>query len=426
MASSRIDRPLDSTNERELWPFMCFAVLCAAIFLNMILAFLHARGLPASANLVIVAQVIVTAFALPAFASRRVGFREPALLALAIIVFSAVVTNMLNPFNPKTIYDCLLIPIYIALGMSASYVRPKWMNYLLLVVLVTVLMENFFPSIYASVFDPAGYFSATREWVANQKENAASADGLFRGAYRGGGSQLSFADHRISGAFLEPLSLGYFSVLMAIYYTGFYRGSTVVRVGAIAICLCLALASDTRIAIALILLSTLFLTFRPRLPVLVLWLTFPIVAAIITGIYFASVSSLFGDTSLRLAITFDALGATGLGSVLVGMVPLDRVGDSGILYMLRCVGLLGMLIAIWFYSGAYTYRPGANVAALVMIAVYLSISLVFGGAALSIKTASLLGYLVGLACAIPPRVTARPTTNILASFDSRGGDMVPA
>jgi putative polymerase len=418
MASTKNGRS-GVSNDGRLWPFIAFGLLCLAMFLNLILAFLHARGLPASTNLVIVAQIIVTAFALPAFASRNVRLREPAIIALAFIAFSALVTNFLNPFNAKAIYDCLLIPIFIGLGLSASYVRPQWMNWLLLFVLATVLMENFFPSIYASVFDPAGYFSATREWVANAKENAASADGLYRGAYRGGGSQLSFADHRISGAFLEPLSLGYFSVLMAIYYTGLHRGSLLWRAFAVIICLGLALASDSRISTALILTSALFLTLRPRLPVIVLWLTFPVIALIVSAIYFGSVSSVYGDTSLRLGLTFQALGQTSIGAMIVGMVPLGHANDSGIVYLLRCVGLFGLLMAIWFYSGAFTYRKGASVAFLVMVAVYLSISLVFGGASLSIKTASLLGYLVGVACAIPIQVRTKSTEDSAVPHDTK-------
>jgi hypothetical protein len=99
----------------------------------------------------------------------------------------------------------------------------------------------------------------------------------------------------------------------------------------------------------------------------------------------------------RLSVTFDALKTVDLGQLIAGMVPLERAGDSGILYMLRCVGLLGMPVAIWFYSGAFTYARGSNVSFFVMVTVYLTITLMLGGATLSIKTASLLGYLVGLA-----------------------------
>jgi hypothetical protein len=425
MASRSKNGRLEIPDDGRLWPLLCFGLLCVAMFLNLTLAFLHARGLPASSGLVVAVQAAVTALALPAFVSSMTKLRPMALFALAFIVLSTIVTNIINPFNIKSIYDSLLIPIYLGLGISASHVRPRWINYLLLFVVVTVLTEILLPSVYTGLFDPAGYFSATREWVANQKANASTADGLYTGAYRAGGSQFAFADHRASGAFLEPLSLGYFSVLMAIYYAGLYRGSVFVRTVAIVTCLCLALASDSRISTALILLSTLLLTLRLRLPIIVLWLTLPVVIAIVSGIYFGAVSSFPGDTFYRLGITFQAIGATGIGATMVGTVPLNRVGDSGILYMLRCVGLLGMLVAFWFYTGAFTYRRGANVAFLVMISVYLAISLLFGGASLSIKTASLLGYIVGLACAIPPRRRTGSASDLQAPIQPSDVYLVP-
>jgi hypothetical protein len=418
----RSDRP-DGGWER---PFLCFGLLFVAMFVNLILAFLNAHGLPASTNLVILVQAMITALALPAFVLSLTKLRPMALFALGFIAFSIVVTNILNPFNMKAIYDTLLIPIYIGLGMWASFARSKWVNYLLFFVVATVLLEILAPSIYASLFNPAGYFSATREWVANQKENASTAGGLYTGAYRGGGSQFSVADHRISGAFLEPLSLGYFAVLLSIYYAGLHRGSLLMRAAAILICLGLALASDSRVSTALIVLSTVFLTLRLRLPVIVLWLTLPVVIIIVSGIYFGAVSAFPSDTFYRLGITYQALAATGLGPAMIGMVPLNRVGDSGILYMLRCVGLLGMLVAFWFYTGAFTYRKGANVAVFVMISVYLSTSLLFGGAALSIKTASLLGYLVGLACALPPERRSVSTSAREAPGEPADAELVSA
>ncbi|BCA61048.1 hypothetical protein HMP09_0282 [Sphingomonas sp. HMP9] len=404
MAVKRKKSRLIAADGGGVRPFLCFGLLFVSMFVNLILAFLRARGVPASTNSVIAVQAVVTALALPAFLMSLTKFRPMALFALGFILLSAIVTNVFNPFNLKSIYDSLLIPIYIGLGMSAATVRPKWMSFLLVFVVITALLEAVRPSVYVSLFDPAGYFSATREWVANQKASASSDDGFYTGAYRAGGSQFSFTEHRVSGAFLEPLSLGYFSVLMSIYYAGMHRGSFLVRILGIVTCLCLALASDSRISTVLILVSVVLLTLRPRLPAIVLWLTLPVAIAAVSAIYFGAASALFSDTFFRLGITFQTLGATGLGATMIGKVPPDLAGDSGILYMLRCLGPLGMLVGFWLYTGAFTRRRGSNVAIFVMIAVYLAISLVFGGASLSIKTASLLGYLVGIGSAIPRKV----------------------
>ncbi|MBY8829919.1 hypothetical protein [Hephaestia mangrovi] len=367
------------------------------MFLNLALAFLHARGLPASTRLVIVAQVIVTALALPAFTSPRAKLERQTVMALCLIALSLVGTNIANPFNPKTIYDTLLIPIYIILGMAAGSVRTKWMHGLLLFVLATTLMEAFFPALYVRLFDPAAYFSATREWIANQDPNASTDAGFYAGAFRAGGSQFGFADHRLSGAFMEPLSLGYFSALMSIYYAGIYRGPTLVRAGAIIICMGLALAADSRAGMILIVLISLFLLLRIRAYSFMLWLIGPMVIVAAYIVYTTHFGDFYRDTVSRLEITFGALDRTSVREMLLGAVPLDRVGDSGVIYMLRCVGLLGMPVAIWFYSGIFTRWHRVNTGILTMVTVYLTFTLMFGGATLSIKTASLMGYLVGLA-----------------------------
>lgn len=398
MRTGRIRRPSPDAAVGGSWrSFPSFVLLCLAMFLNLILAFLHARGIPFSSGSVVAVQAVVTVAAAPALFSTTGRFGTSALCALAFIAFCVTVTNFLNPFNAKTIYDSLLIPIYISLGMAASYVRPKWMNYILLFVVLIVLLEILVPSAYVSLFDPAKYLSSTREWIGDQKASRAAEAGLYTGAFRGGGSTFALADHRVGGPFLEPLSLGYFAFLMSTYYAGLHRGSLAFKFMAITICIVLALASDTRIATGLIVLSSVFLIMRLRLPVLLLWLTFPVVLIAFYLVYLGHFSFMYGDTLGRLSITFDALGQVDLGQILVGQVPLGRVGDSGILYMLRSVGLLGMPIAVWFYSGAFTYRRGSNVAFFVMMTVYLTITLMFGGASLSIKTASLLGFLVGLA-----------------------------
>jgi hypothetical protein len=356
---------------------------------------------------VIAVQALVTACALPSFFVTGMRLRAAAIFALAFIVFSAILTNLVNPFDAKSIYDSVLIPIYISLGMSATHVRPKWMNGLLLFVLFIVLLEIISPTIYVALFDPNGYLSSTREWLGEKKANDAMNDGLYAGSYRSGGSQFSFTNHRVGGPFLEPISLGYFAFLMSTYYAGIHRGSIFFKAVAIVICLMLALSADSRIPTVLILLSTVFLTLRLRLPVLVLWLSYPIVTLVIYLAYVGQFGFLYGDTYSRISITFASLETVNIGQILVGMVPIERVGDSGILYMLRCVGALGMLVAVWFYSGAFTYRRGTNVGFFVVITIYLAITLMFGGASLSIKTGSLLGYLVGLAA----HFGSRPATN---------------
>jgi hypothetical protein len=382
---------------RQTRPALCFAILCVAAFLNLALAFLHARGLPVSNGLVTAAQIIVTMLALPAFLSSRAWPTPITAFALGFILFCTICTNLINPFDPKTVYDSLIIPVYIALGACAGTVKPRWMHLLLVTVLAISLIEMLFPSLYLSLFDPVGYLSATRGWLEGLGEKAGSGEKALDWASRAGGSKLGLSDRRIGGPFLEPLSLGYFAALMAIYYAGVHRGSLTAKLGAIIICLFLTLLADSRVPTILVVATSLFLLPRLKLPIVILWMTFPALLGITYLIYIMQADTLYGDTMYRLSATFDVLHKSSISGLAVGSISLARAGDSGIIYVIRCLGPIGLLIAIWYYSGVFTRRGRTNVGFFVAIAVYLSITLMFGGATLSIKTASLLGYLVGIA-----------------------------
>jgi hypothetical protein len=95
-------------------------------------------------------------------------------------------------------------------------------------------------------------------------------DGLYSGAYRGA-ARSSPSWITAFQPFLEPLSLGYFSVLMAIYYAALFNGRLMLRLGAIGVCLLLALLSDSRAASGLIVLSSLVLLPRLKWPSAAIW-----------------------------------------------------------------------------------------------------------------------------------------------------------
>lgn len=378
-------------------PWFCFVILCSSIFLNFILSVAHARGVPVSNGSVTAIQMIVTLSAVPALFSPNARFLDYGYFAFGFIFIAAISTNLLNPFNPKTIYDVLIIPIYIGLGMSASSIKSKWMHGLLIFVLASALLEMLLPSLYQWLVDPLGYLSATRGWLEKVAAKAGSGDSSLNWVNRVGGSQLGFSDHRVGGAFLEPLSLGYFGALMAIYYAGLHNGKFLTKIIGISSCLILTLVADSRVPTIIILLTAPLLLVRIKISPIFLWLTFPIVITTAGLFYAFQPASLYSDAGLRLSLTFNVLQETSFFGILTGGVSLARANDSGIVYLLRCVGPLGLLVAIWFFGGAFSRRRGTNVMFFVAISVYLSVTLLFGGATLSIKTASLLGYLVGLA-----------------------------
>jgi uncharacterized membrane protein len=114
-------------------------------------------------------------------------------------------------------------------------------------------------------------------------------------------------------------------------------------------------------------------------------------------VYITAKSDNLGDTHERLSLTFGGLRDFSVWQVIVGNIDSEALNDTGILYLVKNMGLLGLFIGIFLYCGAISRDKKANVAFFAMIAVYLTTMLMFGGAVFSIKAASLSGYLVGIA-----------------------------
>ncbi len=394
--------------QAEAHAWRCFLAVCISMLLNFLLAIANANGIGMNNNLVTVIQVIVTGASacMVLFWPIRVTKLEQ--YSAFAIVLSLIMTLMVNEFNPRLFYDFLVIPLYIALGRSARFTKPRWMDALLLTVLAITLLEIAAPTLFVRVVNPGKYFLATRSWVAAQN-GAVAETGLYVGAFRGGGSVFALSDHRISGPFLEPLSLGYFGVLMTIYYVGIADVSVIKRILTVGASLFLSLASDSRAATGMIVLSALLLASRIRLPAMVMWMMPVLVFISLWIFYIFSDGVSLGDSASRVAITFDALKEFNVWDIIVGRVNSDRIGDSGFIYLARGLGLIGSVVGIYFFSGIISCRKSQNCIIYAVFSIYIVQLLAFGLAVFSIKSASLAGYLIGIS-----------SWNMKVSFKNRG------
>jgi hypothetical protein len=204
---------------------LCFAAVALSMLLNFFLAFLNTHGVAMNEGKVTIIQIAVTGLSGCLLLTRVAQARAVPIITLAVLIVTLIVMNLIKTPNPKAFYDCLIVPLYIGVGASAYGVRDRWMSWLFWFVVIIVAMEALLPTIYTAIVNAGDYFRATRAWVASTAANKATQDGLYAGAYRGGGtSAFSMIDHRAGGPFLEPLSLGYFSVLMTIYFSGMHKG----------------------------------------------------------------------------------------------------------------------------------------------------------------------------------------------------------
>jgi hypothetical protein len=381
-------------------------VLAVATLMNFLLAVLNAHGVGMSNGKVTIVQIVITAVA-----GGLVYLRPPKLKvgftwSLFAVIGLSLLTSATQGFDAKCFYDMLVIPVFIMAGATLERFPVKIFNQLVGIVLVVAFVEMFLPTIYNAVANPLSYFANTRAWFADATSNSGADDGLYSGAMRAGGSKFSLADHRVGSVFLEPVSLGYFALIASFAYNEIYKNQMRNRLIAIAVCLFLSLAADSRIPTFLITGSTLGVIFIPRVPKALIWIVPTCIFMLATALYVSNASFLYGDMGYRLAITFDGLTQTSLPAMMVGGVPEARIGDSGALYMIRCLGLVGAPFALLVFAGAFSRHKASPAFINAATAGYITVGALFGGAIFSIKTAALLGMVIGFAgmrpLALPP------------------------
>jgi putative polymerase len=162
----------------------------------------------------------------------------------------------------------------------------------------------------------------------------------------------------------------------------------------VSLCLFLALITDSRISAALIIVFTLLTYIFRRVDLQLGYLSIPVVMSIAGGVYAISGDNL-GDILFRLGITFEVIGRTSLPNIIFGAVSVDRAGDSGVLYLINAVGLVGAAIEIYFVCGLLTFRWSTDKYVPLLTGIYATSTALFGGALFSIKTAALLGVFMG-------------------------------
>lgn len=368
---------------------------------NAALAFANAQLVPITGTHVQLIQIAITSAGLLLMFLRggpQVRLAFPLLIVAFLFCYavSSIATGMLDI---KTLYDVLMFSTFIGLGSTMRNISLHFLNAIVALVAVVAAFEYFLPDLYMEMLNPLGYFASTREWVA-----AAVADsfndgaGLYLGTIRGSGESwlgISLGGHRVGGIFLEPLSQGYFAVMMSIFYSIKLRDNFRHRAIACLICLGLALVSDTRVAVLMIIFNFLAEPQVRRLPAQAAY-AIPPLGLVLGGLaHFAFVMQ--GDSSefaYRLSLTFQVLQESPIYNILFGGLDMTYAADSGVVTIMARAGLVGLLIFFLLGSGLASMRT-REPTTILLVTTYLFVTSLFGAAFLSIKTAALLGLVIG-------------------------------
>lgn len=370
-------------------------MLAAAVLFNFALAWINGNVRPVTAGQLVAVQGVLLAAALGLGALRPGRDRATWLLLLwAMLVWWMGLSLLRQSPQLKYLGDVAAFPAFALLGAA---IRPRRFIPLLValqIVVVSVgLWEALDPEGFGQALDVPGYYVNTRGLEADQFRE--ETGGLFLNAQRPGGRLLlpGTGWNRVSSVFLEPVSLGNWTIVVTVLLAAFWRRVSVparvllIAGNAMALVMC-----DGRLAIlgcALVIALALVARHVPRfVPLLMPVLGYGALAAARA----LDVLPLGGDTFAgRLSkgmLYFERLSLT----ELMGAAP-DVPGytfDSGWAYFAMTQGVLGFAA---FWTALVLLMPWRGVEArrfLLGCTLFFTLSMPISNAFLSIKAAALL------------------------------------
>ncbi|MGO1303149.1 MAG: hypothetical protein ACTMKV_00020 [Sphingomonas parapaucimobilis] len=375
---------------------MRISIVWAALFMNFFLALANANGIGMTGNIVLGIQLLITGTAILVILYQPPRVGPDFIFAITAILVGYLVSGIYHgSIDPRGLYDIFIIPIFMMLGMTLHKLKPWMINAPMSIIVLVALADGLLRDQYASIVNPLSYYRSTRAWVADQDSAFREASGLYVGADRSGGLVFSFlSDHRVGSIFLEPLSLGYFGVIAAIAYAVVYDGQRNKFLFAASICLFLALLADTRTAAFLVIVTVCLVLSAKKLPVAITYII-PVVVMFLGAVVYLNYHGGGGDLLFRLGLTYREFFNSNSLSLLVGNVTSDQIYDSGIINIIQNVGLISAIVLIYLVSGGFGYKWSKFSFVPLVTVIYVMVTLLFGGAVFSIKTAAMLGVIIG-------------------------------
>jgi putative polymerase len=374
-------------------------VLILAVCFNGLLSIINGHGLTLERGHVVLAELAIYGAALGVIIFNADRRMLPWFLLTWYIVLNGLLLSLGNgSFNPKFTRDVLVIPVFIMLGMS--YRRSSLLRPILILhtaVFLIAFIEAASPTLYSDIFQILKYYVNTRDFSSGSFWNKDSD--LFVSATRPGERFFGFVDlHRVSSLFLEPVSLGNYCVIMAIFLVAYWNELT----GPIKAYLCastflLLVACDGRLAASSILVIVVGMPLFRRLSSRWTFLYLPLILLVAEALVWSLNPDPTADNfagrvagSVRTLSETNVLGLLGLDSRMT-----DAAADSGISYFILSQSLVGVA-AIWL---TLSLAPrGYRVATRLYvhgILTFVPLNLMVSFSFFSIKVAALMWFLYG-------------------------------
>jgi len=375
---------------------MITGILLAAVGYQALLCFMNTSGIRTSVAVVGLAEALILAACLPILMRRLLpGIITLIMLACAYFCLSALVSGQLNP---KTFRDLLIPLCFFWLGCNLG--RPELVDRALVYIIGLIMFFGFFElwflDTYTQFFDIFSYYVSTgnlapiTDYVRESRLqlNGTRPEGIGRTLLPG-----LLGSHRVSSVFLEPVSLGNFSTLIAGW--GLSRDAKDWRKGAFFVgsAVVLIVLCDSRFALLLVPLMVLtrILLHGNALNITLLAPFVAIGLTLLVGI----TTTVYGDNFMgRIAVSGWALLDFNADLLFAMTVP-RFYGDMGYAYLIAGFGL-PLSLLLWFSLWLQPMPDERGRRFRAFIALYIALILAISGSSLfAFKTSALLWCLLG-------------------------------
>ena len=395
-------------------PAAVYVVMLGAMCFHMALCFVNTKvggvgnGALIGSEIAILGTVLMLSY--PAIVYARFLVVGGALFYLVALAATRTAVHA-EPLGIKPVRD-LLIPIaFFFFGTRAADVRraDRLVAIAAAIAVAVGILEYAFPDRFTEVFNIAKFYVDRGAMHAGQ---APQSSNLFISGMRpdalGGRNLLPFlGEHRVSSVFLEPISAGNFGIIVFLW--GLVRSLARGRVtwGLFAAAATMIVLSDSRFGAMFCLVAACIAVLPPALGAAVS-MTLPAVALaalIFLPEHLEKMHVMGNGFVSRLILSGHFIAALDLQNWFGVMTPDFQPFDSGYAYSMIGFGVAGVAalwVVFWTIEGRgwqfHTYKN--------LVGAYYGVLLCVSNSPYTIKTASLLWFLLGaLSAARDPGLT---------------------
>lgn len=371
-------------------------LIIACITFNFGLCFVNANVMGISAPVIIMCEMLLVGL------SALYGFRRltkaklywATIILLQILIVAALSFGK-HELMMKSLRDVMIMPVFIVLGLAAY--RLEFTKILIgigLMVMAFALAEAIMPEKFLTIFNFKSYFVAKGamedlEWLSLN---------TFASGMRPGGRFLFDLPgvHRISSVFLEPVSLGFFAFISALYFIAIKKSMrTGLYILGLSLSFLLIWLSDARMAlgclVTMLLLRPVFARMDHRFSALV-FPAFIFMAYVLDQFHLLNASG--EGLGARIHSTMKVLSETDF-ELLLGLSSFSFTADSALADLLQSQGILGVLLFCLAPIFFMRKMPERSRIYMFGVALYISFGFLLSPAIYSIKTAALLWFMYG-------------------------------